>query len=206
MAKYTTQLRHVVDSGVNLFDFDYPIFDQAYKPVLEQKIIDHYYFREIGLETVAQFKHFLKSKMRIIMPYYNEQYERLNEFKSFDAYINKDLTTTEKRTVTQDRDNESNIENESTANGKGVFHDTPQGEILNENYATEITTNEGNDISTGTSRGNEHVTGTDDYLQTVKGFDGMKYASDVYKDIRETLINIDEMVISELQVLFMNIY
>ena len=99
MAKYTTQIKTIVESGTPIFDFDYPIFDSLYRPVLEQKIINHYYFREIGLETVAQFKHFLKSKLTIIMPYYNEQYEALSVFKTYDPYINKDLTTTESREI-----------------------------------------------------------------------------------------------------------
>ena len=49
MAKYTTQIKTIVESGTPIFDFDYPIFDPLYRPVLEQKIINHYYFREIGL-------------------------------------------------------------------------------------------------------------------------------------------------------------
>jgi len=53
MAKYTTQIRSIVESGYPIFDFEYPIFDPAYKGVLEKKILDWYYFREIGFETVG---------------------------------------------------------------------------------------------------------------------------------------------------------
>ena len=62
MAKYTTQIKSLVEAKYPLFDFEYPIFDKNYKSVLEQKIIDRYYFREIGMETAGQFKHFLKMK------------------------------------------------------------------------------------------------------------------------------------------------
>ena len=67
MSKYTTELRYVceVESGLvdsegfnsintildncraNIFNFDYPIFDETYRPVLEKKILKHYYTREI---------------------------------------------------------------------------------------------------------------------------------------------------------------
>lgn len=222
MAKYTTQIRSIVESGTSLFDFDYPIFDSVYRPVLEQKIIDHYYFREIGLETVAQFKHFLKSKLNIIMPYYNEQYEALSVFKTYDPYINKDLTTTEKRDITQDNENEtsSNVEtigsNTMDADGtdKDIFSDTPQAKLSGLDYATNLTDSastshteqDTTDSTTGTTTGKGNVTTTDEYLQHIKGFDGMKYTSDVYKDVRETIINIDQLIIEELNDLFMNIY
>ena len=77
MSDYTTQLRficesyagrteegseaHDVDSIIalarpQLFDFAYPIFDEAYKPELETKIMNHFYTQEIGQETVGLFK------------------------------------------------------------------------------------------------------------------------------------------------------
>ena len=54
---------------------EYPLFDENYRPILNQKIIDHYYFREIGFETAAHFRQRLKSKMSLIMPKYNRLYD-----------------------------------------------------------------------------------------------------------------------------------
>ena len=49
------------------------------------KILRHYYFNEIGFETVEQWKLFLINKMREIMPYYNKLYESNElEFNPFD--------------------------------------------------------------------------------------------------------------------------
>ena len=110
MAKYRTQIRSIVESGYPLFDFDYPIFDEMYRPVLEKKIIDRYYFREIGLETVAQFKHFLRTRLNEIMPFYNRQYLALQIYETYDPYVNKDMTVTENRTVTSDSSRESRLE------------------------------------------------------------------------------------------------
>ena len=65
----------IIDSSKgNIFDFDYPIFDEAYRGVLEKKIIRHYYTREIGAETFGLFQLYLSDKMNEIMPYYNKLY------------------------------------------------------------------------------------------------------------------------------------
>lgn len=75
MSFYTTQLRQLIENGYDIGLKDYPIFDESYRNVLNQKIIDHYYMREIGAETPALFVFFLNRKMREIMPYYNQLYE-----------------------------------------------------------------------------------------------------------------------------------
>jgi len=70
-----SKIDEIIDDAVPLiFDFDYPIFDNAYKPGLEHKILHHYYMREIGTETYGQWKLFLAQKLREIMPLYNELY------------------------------------------------------------------------------------------------------------------------------------
>ena len=94
MSKYTTEVRFIceryaglsesagyaeVDSIIdeaipNIFDFDYPIFDESYRNVLNHKILKHYYTREIGMETVGLWKLKLNTKMNEIMPYFNERY------------------------------------------------------------------------------------------------------------------------------------
>lgn len=99
MSTYTTELRYICETmteeplenfdnlkGVrridaiidsskgNIFDFDYPIFDEAYRGILEKKILRHYYTREIGAETFGLFQLYLSDKMNEIMPYYNQLY------------------------------------------------------------------------------------------------------------------------------------
>lgn len=95
MSKYTTQVRFICEtySGISdedgfesineaidgsreqIFGTEYPIFDENYRATLETKILKHYYTREIGLETVGLWKHFLRTRMGEIMPYYNQLYK-----------------------------------------------------------------------------------------------------------------------------------
>lgn len=95
MSKYTTELRYICENACgykesqgydkvediiaqsrsSIFNFNYPIFDENYREVLETKIIKHFYLREIGTETVGVFKFLLNRKMNEIMPLYNQYYE-----------------------------------------------------------------------------------------------------------------------------------
>lgn len=201
MSKYTIQLRNLIESGYQVFDFDYPIFDPLYKPVLEQKIVDWYYFREIGLETPAQFKHFLKSKLNVIMPYYNQWYASNKVFETYDPYKNKNVTTTDTRTSTSEGNGTSESSGNSTA--KETFSDTPQAKLQGLDYATNYTENSGD--SGGTSSSTNTVTSTDEYVSTIAGHDGMKYPTDILTGLRQSFVNIDQQIIDELSVLFLNI-
>lgn len=75
MSVYTTQVRWIIESGGSLALSQYPIFDESYRATLNQKIQDHFYFREIGFETVGLFNNRLAARMNEIMPYYNELYK-----------------------------------------------------------------------------------------------------------------------------------
>ena len=112
MSVYTTELRYICETlaGLDesaggdhieeiiaaarplLFNFDYPIFDAAYRETLETKILRRYYTREIGFETVALFKHFLHMRLDEIMPYYNKLYE--SELIQFNPMLDTDLQHT----------------------------------------------------------------------------------------------------------------
>ena len=83
MANYTIELRDLVEKyHFQLALNDYPIFDENYRPLLNRKIIEHFYFREIGMETPDRFNFYLRRKLNEIMPYYNKLYQ--SELLQFD--------------------------------------------------------------------------------------------------------------------------
>lgn len=56
MSKYTTELRYIIESGYKLNALtSYPIFDENYRSVLNQYILNHFWMREIGFETAGEF-------------------------------------------------------------------------------------------------------------------------------------------------------
>ena len=75
MANYTIELYKLIEMGYKLPLDEYPIFDENHRATLNDKIIAHYYFREIGQETPSRFSFNLRRKLNEIMPYYNQLYE-----------------------------------------------------------------------------------------------------------------------------------
>lgn len=146
MAKYTTELRKIVESGYDLQLDEYPIFDELYRDTLNKKIIDHYFYREIGFETTGMFRHYLKTKMNEIMPYYNKMYQ--SELLELDPLTTfKEVHTENKdKTGTDSTHNTTSNTNNSVGNGTNsqatvsngsvnvlnVHSDTPQGSITEE--------------------------------------------------------------------------
>lgn len=351
MSTYTAQLRYICEQYAGrtesadyketpaviaaarpkLFDFNYPLYDASYKGALETKIINHYYFREIGAETAAQFKFMLARTLNEIMPYYNQLYKtadlEFNPFYDVDYYKdhkgsdeeNRQKTetgsghssetqngttsdntsfagtveteTNGERSTTIDNDTVRTLNTQDqttfnttdqrtlnttdtkTLNTKDTVRqsDTPQGALtgieantylssasITDKTGTETLGRSGTDTGhktgtettarTGTdqtavdetqdatesststqesqstttgsgtssnrkegttssnSSGSENINGTDQYLDHVYGkMGGATYAA-LLQEYRETLINIDMMVINELEVCFMNIY
>ena len=127
MAEYTTEVRSICEfyaglresegqksvvqiigrSRDKIFDFDYPMFDEQYKPVLETKILSHYYTREIGEETVGLWKLRLYTRLNEIMPKYNKLYEvevrkidpMTNIFKKIEGNKKGDSESTDSRKI-----------------------------------------------------------------------------------------------------------
>ena len=200
MSKYTTEVRFICESKSGLenssgadnvdeviegawnkiFTSKVTFFDESYRRVLCQKILKHYYLREICCETVGIWKLWMNERLETIMPYYNQLYE--SELIKFEPLNDVNLTRKHDRTV--DGTEERNGETSDTSNGtrevtgtngtketgtgktttsassdetkRDLYSDTPQGAITgleNENYLTNA-----RKITDGvTSSGNENT-------------------------------------------------
>lgn len=233
MAKYTIELGRLIKSGFDIGLANYPIFDENHRTELNDKIIQHYYHSEIGLETPALFKRYLNNKMCEIMPYYNKMYE--SETLEFNPLGTFDKTTTENRIQNtgaqsqtyanfQNYDSGSNnSHNDTTTTAKNVYSDTPQGllsetAVEGETYATNANigsstdTTNGNGSYNSNSHGNNNstITNTGNLSQTIAksehGKDGTQSYSKLLEEYRQTILNIDMMIIDELSPLFMGIW
>lgn len=214
MSKYTTTIKNLID---NDFDFDlqkYPIFDENYRATLNQNILYHYYEDEIGLETPALFRFYLNQRMNEIMPYYNTLYLKQPLLLE---YLDKDVNLEERLQKQTGSSTSSTVSSTSSSTGsensKNLFQDTPQGSIdttslENQAWATNVTfddnstTNSTTDSSTGSGTEN----GTEAYIKTIIGNNGGKYTTDILRDLRANLMNIDLMIIDDLEDLFMQVF
>ena len=202
MSKYTTTIKVLLD---NHFDFqlnDYPIFDEAYRATLNKNILDYYYMSEIGFETPALFRHFLKTTLNVIMPKYNAIYNAELQLLQ-NSLGNVDLTESLEREL----EHESSSNSSSSGNNKNLFQDTPQGQLAStdiedQEWATNLTLNQNSVSDETTSDGNS----TENYTKHILGSNGKKYNIEIYTKMVNDFKSIDQMIINELADLFMGVY
>lgn len=214
-----------------IFNFDWPIFDSSYRLPLEYKILRHYYTREIAYETAGLWQLKLCDKLNLIMPYYNKLYNsELYSFNPFyDVDLTKDrkgdrkTDTTGKVTGSSEfsdsTSTERDTDNTTSGNSWNTYQDTPQGSlqnVANETYLTDArhitdsgTDNTDETVETERSGENstttdstESIVDTDSYIEHVVGSNGGGSYSKKLLEFRETLLNIDAMIIGELKDLF----
>ena len=212
MSKYTTELRFICETSAGLtdsegytstrdiieksrakiFDFDYPIFDEKYRSVLETKIIKHYYTREIAAETVGLWKLWLDERMNNIMPYYNQLYK--SELLEFNPLYDTDITTDSNRKEKHEENTtDNNVRTDNTS------RDENGTETRTDNLSSKNTRTD--DLKTNSTRtddlktSNEHEdsdkdSGTNDSLQAysdtpqngLKGVTELNYLTNATKN------------------------
>ena len=243
MAKYTFELRELFDpikfnpvlfsrEAVEEWFKDYELTDYLTpeqiatiedfgiwnKDKLAKKIVDHYYMRESGFETIGLFKHYAKVTMQELM----EKYLPLIYSASikYDPLVNVDFTETFEREAenTNETTSTGNSTSNSNSNNSGltVSSDTPQGQIskaaiLQGNYASSTSANDTDSTITDTTdtTANSSATGNtnENYTKRVKGNSGVSAtAQKMVEQYRQNIIAIDSQIIKELGILFMGLY
>ena len=157
MSKYTIELKTIIESLLDnkdkllysnlqeslksvrtkIFDFDFPIFNETYREVLEIKFLQKFLFWEIGITPYSRWKWELMNKLNEIMPYYNQLYLLEEERSGLNLFDNINYTEnlTENRTKT-DSDNINRTESimndgsgNSTGQGSGTGKSTTQDNV-----------------------------------------------------------------------------
>lgn len=216
MSKYTIELRKIcnlytreeVENWFKDYDISYYLRPDEITSIenagiwskdrLATKIVDHYYMREIGLETPALFKHYAKVYMQEIME------EKLPLIYSasieYDPLVNVDYKEEFTRNI------ESTGNSSNNASGLSVSSDTPQGQIqktaiLSGAYASSTGASE-------TESSSEDSNNTEEsYTKTMRGNSGVSAtAQKMIEQYRHNIIAIDKDIIEELNKLFMGLY
>ena len=212
MSKYTFELRELIwtfgEDEIKAWFMDYDIHDYLTqneinviemrgtwsKEKLAQKIIDHYFTREIALETPAEFKLRAKVAMQEIME------EKLPLIYSlsieYDPLVNVDYSEEYEGTNTGN--------SKSNSSGLVVNSDTPQGQIskdtiLQGKYASNTS---GNQVDDQTD-----TEGYQSYSKRVKGNSGVSAtAQKMIQQYRENIIMVNRDIIKDLATLFIGLY
>lgn len=212
MAKYTIELRkvcnlytrEVVESWFKEWNLEDYLTEEEIdvinergtfsKDRLARMIVNHYFMREIGLETPALFHLMAANRMAEIMEEYAPKIYSASI--QFDPLVNVDFEETYNRQI-----NDSGISNSS---GLNVNSDTPQGQInkaqiLQGKYASQTSASEGEsntssqslETSSKRTKGNSGVSAT---------------AQALIKQYRDIIITINKDIIKDLNDLFMGLY
>ena len=264
MSKYTTQVRYIIEEATLsyanrpiydrlklacpvIFNFDFPIWDEAYRETLETKILSHYFNCEIGFETVGLWRYYMWEKLNLIMPYYIDLHETIeNEFDYLND-IDYNETFSENKDKTEDKNentksgatssgsNTSTTASELTENGteantgdiNKLSSDTPQANYNNLDYATNLEKTNNTNSTTKSNTSNSNTTDTGEFensnnINEDKLVKNKTNEINTYKinktgninnsktkllmEYRESILNIDKMIIDELSDLFMLIY
>lgn len=227
MSKYTTEVRFiceqkclqeeslgfnsvdevVANSWKKIFTTKCSFFDEDYRGVLCQKILKHYYTREIGFETAGLWMLWMNRRLEEIMPYYNQLYKsaqlEFNPFHDVDYYREgnrqNDGTSETTGTTKNTQDNVS----------RDLYSETPQGALTgveNETYLTDARKVTQDNETNNTYNDNNTTNTTEDYLEHVYGKMGTVNYSKMLNEYRTTLLNIDMQIIEEFSDLFMGLW
>lgn len=220
MAKYTIEMRELISTfgrdEVKSWFEQYELSDYLTpeeiavieergvwsKDKLSERIIDHFYTREIGNDAIGQWCLFVKDKMHEIM----ETYAPLIYSSSikFDPLVNVDYTES------YEGSNDSTNSSTSKSNGSGltVNSDTPMGQIsksdiLKGKYASSTGANETENNITDSS----NAQGNQSYKKSVKGNSGVSAtAQALIEQYRKYIRALDTEIVYELEPLFMGLY
>lgn len=198
MSVYTTELRYYIESmspddiqgnidamclnaAPHIFTSSHAMWGgENDREELHSSILKHFYFREIGFETVALWKFFLNRKMMEIMPRYVElynttsyEYDLMNPISFRESYdehgestghneveradtsgINRQFANTSEHSASTDTSSEDS--NTSESNGKAIESDLPQATFAAKiDYASRSQTNANDSTATTTHSGTE---------------------------------------------------
>lgn len=220
MSKYTYELREVIstfgEDTVKGWFSDYELSDYLTpeeiqvitekgvwsKDKLAQRIIEHFYTREIGTEGIGQFQMFIKDKLHEVM----ETYVPIIYSASikYDPLVNVNFSETYSGTSGANTSSSSS----STGSSLAVSSDTPQGQInkndiLAGKYASSTAANE----SENAGSSNTTSDGREQYVKTTKGNSGVSATSQaMIKQYRDVIRAVNTEIVYELEPLFMGIY
>lgn len=211
MAQVTVELRNLLKTDFELFDFDYHFDDQEFKKELEQAVIDYYYFYEIGQETPEAFKHHFRARWLRMIGGINELYN--TTLLKYDILSNYSLTEAMDQlavnTHESSRDSDSTGSTQLSSDSTNKNSDYPQQPIAGGDYLAEESKTTVDSESTDRAKTTEKTTTQDEnnttYRKTIEGITGTSYPELIAKH-RENIINIKQMVIEEMKPCFILVH
>lgn len=224
MARYTFELRELIatfgEDEIKSWFMDYELSDFLdadeiktiqdrgvwSKEKLANRIIGHFYLREIGTDATGSFKLYAKDLMNELM----ETYAPLIYSASikYDPLVNVDFV--EEYSGKSSTEGTSNTSTNSNGSSLDVSSDTPQGQISKEailrgDYASSTSANENENNVSGVSE--NAGSGVEEWTRHQKGNSGsLSTSQKLIEQYRNNIRAINTEIIYALEPLFMALY
>lgn len=224
MAKYTFDVRELVSTfgreEVKGWFEDYELSDYLTeaeidvinergvwsKDQLAERIVTHFYLREIGQDSIGSFILMVKDKMSELM----ETYAPLIYSSSikYDPLVNVNFKEIYDRTT--DNNERTNSSSQSNGTSLNINSDTPQGnidkdDIIEGKYASNTAGAESS--GTNSDASSREDSGREHYIRQTIGNSGVSATSQaMIKQYREIIRALNTEIVYELEELFMGIY
>jgi hypothetical protein len=177
----------------------------------ENKVIDHFRFRQIGFETPGRFIFEFQKKLKEIMPYYVQLYHSAELMDAIEDPL-ENYSMIEESTSTGNSSSETNEGGSQTQTNAARLNkhlSTPQGRVenLTDGYMSYADKQEST-IDTTASRNNSTTTGEAEATTrlTRHGNIGVTTYAQMLEGYRQTFLNIDMMIIDELDEVFLQTF
>lgn len=198
----------------DVFNFTYPLSDKVNKEEFETLFLNRFLTRRIGFETFTAFQINLNVKLNMIMPKYNILFDSLIDWnilndKEITQRNGNDKTNFDSENITS---NQITAESQTNSISDRRFSELPQNqisEIQNGNYMTQynLDNNNSTDFSNNIGNSNSNLKNEEnkDYTETISKTLSPSEKFSIYNEMQKSLINIYEMIFTELSDLFYSI-
>ena len=207
MASYTLSLYSLENAESFKLFTDYDFYLEENKKNFEKKFFDRYFDREIYCKNPFVFRRALLGKLNLIMPYYKQLYQTELEAKKINFLLNKDLKEEFIRDIENSTEGSATSTGTTTGESTNIFSDTPEGQISNiEKFMSNGTINKANDSTENNTSSNSTGKTTEKTSFLSQGNIGVTSSAELLDKWRQVIINIDQLILNELEDLFLDIY
>ena len=207
MASYTLSLYSLENAETFKLFTDYDFYLEENKKNFEKKFFDKYFDREIYCKNPYVFRRALLGKLNEIMPYYKQLYKTELESQNINFLLNKDLKEEFIRDIENSAEGSATSTGTTTGESTNIFSDTPEGQISNiEKFMSNGTINKANDSTESNSSSNSTGKTKEKTSFLSQGNIGVTSSAELLEKWRSVIINIDQLILDELEELFLDIY
>lgn len=204
-----------IENGITIIDKpevfhldSYPIHDESHRDTLNGLIFDTYWNREIAYETEEIFIQQFRRRMMLAAPNMNQLYKSAGI--EYDVLSTMDMRTTSRNTSenVSERDGETTTTSESKSKSRALNSQTPQQSLdpdtglYLDNGSFGFSDSEGDTIASEGVKGKDTADAEAD-SRTV-GYAGNPAM--LIQAFRETILNVDQMWIDELEPCFLQLW